>query len=104
MRQLSQADPSPVVGSDIRVFEQARFKELRLAYARRVRDRDNAVILPLQRVDPGAMAGAVPPIWQPPTGCDQRRGSQAAVEVLNLTKLRAVCRQSLSTCTTLLAN
>ena len=44
MRQLSAADPSPVWDRDIRLFEQARFKELRVAFATAMRDRDLAEI------------------------------------------------------------
>jgi len=49
MRQIAQVDPSPFWDKDVRVFEYARFKELRVSFASAVRDKDMKTITALSQ-------------------------------------------------------
>ena len=49
MRQIAQVDPSPFWDKDVRVFEYARFKELRVSFASAVREKDMKTITALSQ-------------------------------------------------------
>jgi hypothetical protein len=108
MRQLSQADPSPFWDKDIRQFEQARFKQLRVMFASAVSAKDSNAVRevasevldsPWLEQPPQDLASAAREVH------DRVQLAKAGTELAGvLEELRAAyAAKSLSKCTALLA-